>query len=552
VTRAAAIAGLIVAASVAATAVLGGQAKAEDVIIDFTESLFADWHFKLDDPLLSDANQKDVIDFRNRLNTRVRWDTLSFGLRLDAAVFPSAPSSQYQSDFRPEEVFATWRKDGWTLTLGDDYLTVGRGMALSLRKFDEVGVATSLRGVHALLRQNAFRMRLGAGFSNVVNVDLVEEKKVPDPNDLVALANFDFAIADDVELGAHIVNIERRHSDARSGLTGPLFGDDDDGRIQGRRFVRSTILGGRVDAKRIGDSVDLYGEFNYLINEETRTTLDGDVPSGRDGLAAYGAVTAGLGDWTVLVEGKHYDNFRIESTLHPDTADQQGITQNFRYHAAPTLERVDQRVVNNTDVTGVHLRVDRAFPPKDPTKDTRNSLFFSAAWFADAPAKHEWTLHSYVGWERNSPNGERLLLQAGVRQEEAPREGITRLRMVHMDLDWSRVVVPGVDFQLHWTHMFQDRNIGAPSIADTFNEGTFYMSLNLVPTWSFTAQVEYLTSAISESPVFPAAFIQFRWSLDSFVRLFVGRGKGGLKCTGGICRIFPNFEGVKLETTFRF
>jgi len=64
--------------------------------------------------------------------------------------------------------------------------------------------------------------------------------------------------------------------------------------------------------------------------------------------------------------------------------------------------------------------------------------------------------------------------------------------------------------------------------------------------------VEYLTDAVTESPVFPAAFIQFRWSLDSFVRLFVGRGKGGLKCTGGICRIFPNFEGVKLETTFRF
>jgi hypothetical protein len=532
--------------------VLGAQSgRAEPVYLDFTESFFADWHWTLDDPQLSDDRKLDVIDFRNRFNARARVGAFSFGLRLDAAWFPSPPSTQYANDFRPEEVFATWRDDAWTLTLGDDYLTVGRGMALSLRKFDEVGVATSLRGLHLMWRTEAVRMRVGAGFTNVVNVDLVEEKRVPDPNDFVALARFDVPVVESVELGAHVVHIERRHSDIRSGITGPLFGDGDTARIQGRRFVRSTIAGASIDAKRLADVIDLYGEFNYLLQDETRATLNGDVPSGRDGLAVYGAATAALGNWTLLLEGKHYDHFRVGSTLHPATAEAQGITQTFLYHAPPTLERIDQRVINNTDVSGVHLRIDKAFPPDDP-KDPRHSLFLSAAWFADAPARHEWTLHTYLGWELNAPDGERLLLQTGIRQEEAPREGITRLRMIHLDLDWSRVVVPGVDFQLHWTHELRERNIGAPTLQDAFNEGTFYASLNFVPTWSFTAQVEYLTNAQTDEPVFPGAFVQYRWSLDSFVRLFVGRAKGGLKCSGGICRIFPNFEGVKLETTFRF
>jgi hypothetical protein len=537
-------------ALIASTAAPDGV-RAGDVVLDFTESFFADWHWTLDDPQLSEDRKLDVIDFRNRFNARVRWDELTFGLRLDAAFFPSPPSAQYASDFRPEELFVTWRRDAWTLTVGDDYLTVGRGMALSLRKFDEVGVTTSLRGVHALHRSEAFRMRLGAGFSNVVNVDLVEEKKVPDPNDLVALARVDVPLVDGLELGLHGVHIERRHSDIRSGVTGALFGDGDTTRIQGRRFIRSTILGASLDWKGLADVLDLYAEADWLLNDETRASLEGDVPSGKDGLAIYVAGTAALGDWTVLLEGKHYDHFRVASTLHPDTAEAQGITQTFLYHAPPTLERIDQRVINNTDVSGVHLRIDKAFPPAD-TKDTRNSVFASAAWFMDAPAPGEWTLHAYAGWERNSPSGERLLLQSGVRLEEAPTEGITRLRMVHLDLDWSRVVTPGVDFQLHWNHELRETNLGAPSLQDSFNEGTFYASLNFVPTWSFTAQVEYLTSRVTEDPVFPGAFLQYRWSLDSFVRLFVGRAKGGLKCSGGICRIFPNFEGVKLETTFRF
>jgi hypothetical protein len=46
--------------------------------------------------------------------------------------------------------------------------------------------------------------------------------------------------------------------------------------------------------------------------------------------------------------------------------------------------------------------------------------------------------------------------------------------------------------------------------------------------------------------------VQYRFTPSSYVRVFAGRSKGGLKCSGGICRIFPEFEGVKLEATVRF
>jgi hypothetical protein len=520
--------------------------------LDFTESLFADYHHALNDPQLSEDARRGVIDFRNRLNTRLRSGDLTLGLRLDAALFPSPPSSQYASDLRPEEVFATWRPGAWTLTLGDDYLTLGRGLALSLRKFDEIGVASSLRGAHVGWRGEAARLRFGVGTTNVVNVDLVEEKKVPDPNDLVGLARMDLRLADGVEVGVQAVHLERRHSALREAVVGTLWGDDDTDPLEGRRFLRTTLAGASLDARRLGDVLDLYLEGDWLHHAETRAALAGDVPADSDGTALYGAATLTLGQTTALLEGKRYDNWRVRSTLHPDTADAQGITQTFLYIAPPTLERIDQRVLNNTDVTGVHLRLDHALPQRDPTRDARNSLFLSGAFFVDAPARGEWTLHTYAGWERITPAGERTLLQTGLRLEEAPEAGISRLRMAHVDLDWTRVLRPGLDFQLHWNHELRARNIGAPTLEDTYHEGTLYASINFVPTWSFTGQFEYLTSVETENPWFPGVHLQYRWTLDSFVRLFVGRGKGGLKCAGGICRIFPHFEGVKLETTVRF
>ena len=546
----------MIRASLAALLVLAivPAAHAEDkVVLDFTESFFADWHWTLDDPPLTDGKAEDVIDFRNRLNVRLRYGHWNFGVRLDAALFPSPPvptsgASQYQNDLRPEEMFVSYEDGPWKLTLGDDYLTVGRGMALSLRKFDEIGFATSLRGAHLEYRGSPVRLRLGVGLTNTVNVDLVEEKLVPDPNDAVAFVRAEWSATKQLRVGAHLVDIERRASDIRNGLIG--WADDGSAFVQNSKELRSTIGGVSVAANGLGGFLDLYGEADYLVNDDERETLTGSEPSGKNGSALYLSASANAGATNVLLEGKRYENYVIASSKHPDTVDETAITQTFPYIQPPTLERIDQRVVNNHDVTGVHLRVDHGFAKTD--QGDRHSLFASAAFFVDAPAEDEWTFHGYVGWERIGAGGRRMQVQLGLRQEEAPDEDIIRLRMVHFDLDWFEVITAGVDVQLHWTHEFRDEGIGAPTLRDGYQEGTFYVSVNLPPHWSVTGQVEYLTSEDNAHPTFPGAFLQYKLDTDSFVRIFVGRSKGGLKCSGGICRIFPDFDGVKLEATLRF
>ncbi len=536
-----------VLASTPAAAVEFSVGDGDKITLDITESLFLDWHFELEDPqIVAAEDRENVFDLRNRLNLRLRYDMWTLGLRFDAAWFPSPPSSQYQSDFRPEEIYLRARLGKTTLTLGDDFLSLGRGMALSLRKFDEVGFTTTLRGLHALIRTGRYRTRISAGLTNAANVDLVEEKFVPDPNDLIFAARFEGTPFKGFKFGVQGVDIERRHSSLREAVAGVVGGDDDVDPINNAKTDRSVIVGGNIELLSLADAIDIYAEFNYLQNFGRRLTAAGEVDNDSDGYALYMSATGQAGPLTVLAEGKRYQRFEVASSLHPDTAQQQGVTQTFQYVTPPTLERVDQRVINNTNVTGARLRLDYQLP------DSKDQVFISGAYFIDAPAVDEFTLHTFGGWERIGAAGDRLLVQAGYRHEEAPDAGIIRVRMFHVDVDWFYAFSEHLDLQFHLNHEFRSKNIGAASLEDDYIEGTSYLTFNVGESWSFTGQFEYLTEESNDSPLFPGAFVQYNINDQSFVRLFGGRSKGGLKCSGGVCRVFPDFEGIKFESTIQF
>lgn len=531
------------------------------ISMDVTETFLADWHAKLDD-----ANRKDkapnVIDLRNRLTVRLRRDSLTFGARLDAALFANPPSTQFQNDVRLEELYLKARLGAWRLTAGDDYASLGRGMALSLRKVDDLGFDVSLRGAHAVWKSKKVSARVHAGLTNVVNVDGVDEKLVPDPMDLILATRIEVRPTPKVIVGAQFVDVERRHSDLLGAVGGLVPGGIDQDSIAGERFLRTIITGASIELKRLAKRLSLYAEANTLMNEGERNSKDGFEPVESDGLAVYGTATLFLDSTTVLLEAKHYDNFTVNSSLHPDTSSDEAITQIFPYIAPPTLERIDQRVVNNSNVTGVHLKLDHRLSEK------RGRIFLSGSVFQNAPIEHELTTHSYAGWEGRTQSGDRYVVQSGFRREWAPDEGLTRLNMVHIDLDAYILLKAGQDLQFHLNHEFRSKNPNAVSdpagsdLADDYVEGTTYVTWTLAPHWSLTAQAEYISDTATRAKeeaflgvpatLYPGAHVQYRFTPSTYVRVFAGRSKGGLKCSGGICRIFPEFEGVKLEATIRF
>ena len=543
-----------------------GPARGVDILerdpglaLDITESFLFDWHSTLDDAQLT-PRPEHVVDFRNRLNLKLRIDPqlttagwrlapLVIGGRLDIAWFPNPPARQYESDIRPEELYVRGaaqhpRYGRLSWTLGDDYASVGRGLALSLRKIDDLGFDVGLRGGHLQWQHPLVAVRLAAGVTNVVNVDGVEEKLVPDPNDLVFAARVEVRPTTWLRIGAHAVDVERRHSEVYRAFAPAIEGGADDRPLGSTRYLRSTAFGGNIEVPSVADVLSLYVEADGLRSITEQVGLRTRRAEAW-GYAVYGAATLTLGPMTLLGEVKHYDHFELRSTPHPKTHDQAGLTTDFSYIVPPTLERYDQRVSQNSNVTGGHLRADLHIP------ETHDTVFLSGAYFIDAPIRRETTLHVYGGWEHRTEAGSRLQLQYGYRYEGAAGPGAIRLRMMHLDADLSVLLFGSHDLQVHWSHEFRAKDVGAPG-EDEHVEGTAYASWNWSPHWSFSLQLEYLTSADSDETYYPGTFIQYRFTEDTFVRVFGGRMKGGLKCAGGVCRVFPDFEGIKVDATLRF
>jgi hypothetical protein len=46
--------------------------------------------------------------------------------------------------------------------------------------------------------------------------------------------------------------------------------------------------------------------------------------------------------------------------------------------------------------------------------------------------------------------------------------------------------------------------------------------------------------------------LELRLSNANAIRIFYGSTKGGVKCSGSLCRIFPPFQGLRCELIWRF
>ena len=56
----------------------------------------------------------------------------------------------------------------------------------------------------------------------------------------------------------------------------------------------------------------------------------------------------------------------------------------------------------------------------------------------------------------------------------------------------------------------------------------------------------------AEHGLHPSGTLTVRPTSDAAVSLFAGSDPGGLRCTSGVCRVLPAFEGVRLDGSFSF
>jgi hypothetical protein len=106
-------------------------------------------------------------------------------------------------------------------------------------------------------------------------------------------------------------------------------------------------------------------------------------------------------------------------------------------------------------------------------------------------------------------------------------------------------------------------NLGGGGASVPWVEGENYTGISIAPHWVFTQGIEYTTFERPPSVTFagidnyPAwLFLSvggiYKITKNSNVKVFVGQQRGGLKCISGVCRVFPDYEGARMELTLRF
>ncbi|HET6283164.1 MAG TPA: DUF6029 family protein [Polyangia bacterium] len=410
------------------------------------------------------------------------------------------------------------------LTAGDFYAQFGRGLVLALRKYDELGLDFALRGgrVQAGLFDDRVTGTVVAGFANINNIISETEEFLPDPRDRIGGANLEVRPTPWLTLAAQGALV----------TGGDPVDDNGDGIPDRKEDNRILNTGGGAEV--LVGSWSAGAEYARQVRRPDRDAV-------QRGSALFATATGPVGPLTVLAELKDYRQF---SPLNAQSGNER---TRVLYSAAPTAERIDQEIIDNSDVTGGRLRVDMSL---DPGGDT--AVHASYGYF-----RYRYELldvhHGFAGVRRRMASGGAFAVIAGHRRGTLIDGGALSLSMyqfeadlllpltshlgVHANVKPERVMKDGLTPYLRGTSLAEvdwraKLSVGAG--LDWTTESAALMSANPLPTY------------------YPFGIIRVRPSDSLVVQLFAGSQKGGLKCFGGVCRIVPPFAGTRLDVTVRF
>lgn len=537
---------VLLAATLAGQTAMGLEVDvgSEPLRLDFTESLYLNAHLDPGNGKPSWANYGELV---NRLNVQASLRRWRLGLRLDSTLFADTPrvgerlakancpdciGTVSESDLRNRFIQSPWdaRKGvekvslsylGRDLeaTVGDFYAQLGRGLVLSVRKVDELGVDTTLFGAKVSWRNGPLSTMAFAGFTNIQNVDDASATYIPDPDDLVGGAKVEGRLFDTVLVGVQAAG--GLPSENRSAIS-----NEDD------RWAR---YGASVEVPRIGKYASLYLE---AARADARLN-----DARKQGTGVYGAVTGYAGDVTLLLEGKDYRNFAPSLATH----DRFGV---LAYQQAPTLERVVTQLTTNADITAGRLRADWRVSP-------RLTWFASGEGGVLAPTEnHRHTLTDVYGgaqvrWDDGRSHAFPLI---GWRQE-IDQDGEVAERLWAAEWDVSQALP--APWSLETSGLVWRRQKGEEYVPDsgdnTWIEGNTYLAIKRSSHLVVAAGYEFttLSSESLNQHHFVNATVQWNVRSDTSFRLFAGGQRPGLRCISGLCRVFPAFSGVRLEVVLR-
>ncbi|MCA9537752.1 MAG: hypothetical protein KC620_02620 [Myxococcales bacterium] len=452
----------------------------------------------------------------NRLNLVGSDGGLSANARVDTIYFVNPPATQasegeYADDARLERLSVRYRLGDWQIQVGDFYRQLGRGIVLSLRKVDEVGLDLTVQGGEVAWDTKDHAAALFAGRVNAVNLDAVSQKFVDDPDDVLVGAEYTLRA-----LGPLRLNVYGLYMGIEEPILASVSDDDH-------------VFSGGLSAE-IPDLFS-FGSAYFEVDYQRRELVGETFP----GKAAYGAVELFFGDYGLVAEGLYLDDFELRGSSNS------ALQNRFVYGQPPTLERLDQEVLNNKDVLGGRLRVDRYLLEGDL------ALYINGMYRITDQGESSQVdqLHGYAGFDLTYGEGaSRLGLSAGYRDEKQPELSDPDLKsMIHFEGDWLQAISGG--WSLHLSSTNELRTLKD----DDYARGSTLLGVEAAGLGALTVELGYDTQKEGDNirQFFYATVLDWEAAEWMRARFTAGHQRGGLKCIGGVCRIFPEFAGARLD-----
>jgi len=495
-------------------------------------------------------------------------------------------SNRYIDWVYPAKYYATYSRPSFELTLGDGYAQFGRGLVLSLRKYDELASDNTLRGARLSGRvkrgDTTLRLTALAGTFNPLRIDpasgrylgidasvtpgvvSVLEAGMPRavPSDFVqntgncaTFATCSYA-PDRIFGGQAEVSIGAAKGALQASLlerATPL--DNDTVRAASRIATGSASF----EVANLAGHGALYLEVAFQdLHPAAPTTSKLD-----PGAAVYLSVNLNEGPFDLLVEGKHYRRFfPLLANVSPLRARE---FSTLAASAPPTTEALftDTEFENfNTCVTGGRARGDLALSSAVSAytwlgyaESFDESVANDACDVSSDTRDRVWDVAS--GFELHSRDRRaKADVSIGARDDSTDRafvsdSGETHVfyREIYHRHRASAALGGPLSVELQGWHRRRHQTVGGP-IAP-WSEGDELFGVDYAPHWSLALGFSYDTN-----PAVPLTYLNgqvgYRMTTDSSVSLFVGQRRGALRCVGGVCRVFPPFEGASLDVTLRF
>ena len=593
-----AIVGLIALASPVARAA-DFKINKEPLRLDLTESMYLSAHLDDGNP---DPTTKNYGEMVNRLTAQLAWRKFLFSVRFDSGAWlhtpqigdhspyvsppgtvppldcPAAPDTLRKCVVQPdslipdpdpyaapgtnmrfrdglapikrgvvpvgigafylEKIAISYSDRSFDATLGDFYVSLGRGLVLSIRKLDELGTDTTVTGGKFAFRVKDKNVELSgvalAGFTNVQNFDQARAQYIPDPNDFVSAVHVDARLFNRVLVGAH----------AMFGKPACPYGQmcretdfSDDIRLR---------PGVMVDAPKLTKWLGLYAEYARRQDRTGGKDQEGD--------AVYAAANIYAGRTAWLAEFKHYVHYLPWHAANDPFG-------SIVYQQPPTLERITTQISNNTDITAGRVRLDVRV---NPSLSVHWSGEIGRAMLAEGV--YTDLVDIYAGAEARWNEGHSHFFPVlGFRNERREKHDDEKTGL-HVEPEveerlwsaqWDGTQVLGKRFSVETQGVIWFRRKGLEAVPGSgdneWREGNVYVSLKWAPKLVLSAGYEFTTIAKEQANTHHFFNGQILWNITSgtSLALFAGGNRPGLKCVSGVCRDFPAFQGVRLEFVLR-